>query len=107
MMNVRTGFLVAVVMGLTGPWAAAQQTPAQAANRPPAVRSPEVHPDRRVTFRIAAPKASEVSVSGEFEVGAPPHPMQKDAEGVWSVTIGPFAPELYEYDFKVDGVQML
>lgn len=106
MMHVRTVFVVAAV-GLMGQGASAQQSPAPAASRPAAIRSPEVHADHRVTFRIAAPKASEVSVSGEFEVGAPPHAMQKDAQGVWSVTIGPFPPELYEYDFKVDGVQML
>jgi enterochelin esterase-like enzyme len=85
----------------------AQQPAGPPANRTPAVRSPEVHPDRRVTFRIYAPKATEVTVSGEFEVGAPAHRLTKDAQGVWSVTLGPFEPELYEYDFIVDGVQML
>jgi enterochelin esterase-like enzyme len=99
-----------LTFGLLTQHAAAQTPSAPAASRPPAppaVRSPEVHPDRRVTFRIHAPKASNVSVSGEFEVGAPPHAMTKDAQGVWSVTIGPFPPEIYEYDFKVDDVQML
>ena len=85
----------------------AQQPAAPPVSRTPAVRSPEVHPDRRVTFRIYAPKATEVTVSGEFEVGAPAHKLQKDAQGVWSVTLGPFEPENYEYDFIVDGVQML
>jgi enterochelin esterase family protein len=85
----------------------AQQPPAPAGARPAAVRSPEVHPDRRVTFRIAAPKATTVTVQGEFVVGNKPHPMQKDANGVWSTTLGPFEPENYEYDFTVDGVQML
>jgi enterochelin esterase-like enzyme len=85
----------------------AQQPAGPPANRTPAVRSPEVHPDRRVTFRIYAPKATEVTVSGEFEVGAPAHKLTKDAQGVWSVTVGPFEPEIYEYDFIVDGVQML
>ena len=69
------------------------------------VRSPEVHPDRRVTFRIAAPKASEVVVTGEFAPGQ--HRLQKDAQGIWSVTLGPYPPQNYEYDFIVDGVQML
>src|SRR5688500_3916976 len=84
-----------------------QQPAAPPAGRTPAVRSPEVHPDRRVTFRIYAPRAAEVTVSGEFEVGAPAHKLTKDAQGVWSVTVGPFEPEIYEYDFIVDGVQML
>ena len=85
----------------------AQQPAGPPASRTPAVRSPEVHPDRRVTFRIYAPKATEVTVSGEFEVGAPAHKLTKDAQGIWSVTVGPFEPEIYEYDFIVDGVQML
>jgi enterochelin esterase family protein len=85
----------------------AQQPAGPPASRIPAVRSPEVHADRRVTFRIYAPKAAEVTVAGEFQVGAPPQKMTKDAQGVWSVTLGPFEPEIYEYDFTVDGVQML
>ena len=85
----------------------AQQPAGPPASRTPAVRSPEVHPDRRVTFRLQAPKATEVTVSGEFEVGAPAHKMTKDAQGTWSVTVGPFEPEIYECDFVVDGVQML
>jgi enterochelin esterase-like enzyme len=87
--------------------AVAQQPAGPPASRTPAVRSPEVHPDRRVTFRLYAPRATEVTVSGEFEAGAPAHKLTKDAQGIWSVTVGPFAPEIYEYDFIVDGVQML
>jgi enterochelin esterase family protein len=85
----------------------AQQPAGPPPSRTPAVRSPEVHADRRVTFRLYAPKATEVTVSGEFEVGAPAHKLTRDAQGIWSVTVGPFEPEIYEYDFIVDGVQML
>ena len=85
----------------------AQQPAGPPAGRAPAVRSPEVHADRRVTFRIYAPSAAAVTVAGEFQVGAPAQKMTKDAQGVWSVTLGPFEPEIYEYDFTVDGVQML
>ena len=98
-------FTVAILLVVQG--GAAQQPGGPPASRTPAVRSPEVHPDRRVTFRVYAPKATDVTVSGEFEVGAPAHKMVKDAQGVWSVTIGPIEPENYEYDFMVDGVQML
>lgn len=42
------------------------------AQAPQAVRSPEVHPDRRVTFRLRAPNAKEVTLSRE---GAPGQPM--------------------------------
>ena len=103
--------LVMLALGTIVPALMAQQPPAgrgaAPAAPPPAVRSPEVHADRRVTFRLRAPKATEVAVSGEFIVGAVQQKMQKDAQGVWSVTLGPFEPENYEYDFFVDGVQIL
>ena len=105
-MKLRVAMLTAAVP-LVVLSAAAQQPAGPPASRTPAVRSPEVHADRRVTFRVYAPKATDVTVSGEFEVGAPAHKMVKDAQGVWSVTAGPFEPENYEYDFTVDGVQML
>jgi enterochelin esterase-like enzyme len=105
-MTSRALFVVATI-GVMAQVGSAQQAPGPAPARVPAVRSPEVHPDHRVTFRIRAPKATDVAVVGEFEVGAHPHPMQKDAQGVWSVTLGPFDPESYEYDFRVDGVQTI
>ena len=64
----------------------AQQPAGPPVSRTPAVRSPEVHPDRRVTFRIYAPKATEVTVSGEFEVGAPAHKLTKDAQATGEAT---------------------
>ena len=105
-MRMRAPVLMAV-MAMLVQSGFAQQPAGPPVSRIPAVRSPEVHPDRRVTFRIYAPKATEVTVSGEFEVGAPAHKLTRDAQGIWSVTIGPFEPEIYEYDFVVDGVQML
>jgi enterochelin esterase-like enzyme len=102
---------VLLALGAIVPGLVAQQPPAAgrgaAPAPPPAVRSPEVHPDGRVTFRLRAPKATEVTVTGEFIIGAKPQPMTKDAQGVWSVTLGPFEPENYEYDFSVDGVQTI
>jgi enterochelin esterase-like enzyme len=74
---------------------------AQRQPQAPAPVSSEVHPDRTITFRLSAPKASEVTVSGEFAQG--PQLMQKDDAGVWSVTVGPVEPEVYSYTFAVDG----
>jgi enterochelin esterase family protein len=71
-------------------------------NNSAALVSPEVHADRTVTFRISATGATEVSV---FADGA--HAMTKDAGGIWSVTLGPLAPEIYEYYFRVDGAKVL
>jgi enterochelin esterase-like enzyme len=66
----------------------------------PALRSPEVGSDRRVTFRIAAPNAKAVTVAIE---GSTPRPMQKDEKGVWSLTTDPLEPDYYGYSFNVDG----
>jgi enterochelin esterase family protein len=66
------------------------------------LKSTEVADDHRVTFRIYAPKASEVSVSGDFGQGGR---MEKDDQGVWSRTVGPLTPDFYSYTFNVDGVR--
>jgi len=68
---------------------------------PPPVISPEVHADRRVTFRLRAPNAKEVFVARE---GAPKLAMQKDEQGLWTVTTEPLDPDVYGYSFSVDGV---
>ncbi|MEP6963372.1 MAG: alpha/beta hydrolase-fold protein, partial [Acidobacteriota bacterium] len=79
----------------------ATQQPARAAQ----VRSPEIHPDRSVTFRVAAPKASEVVLTGEFAVG--PQKMTKDPQGLWTLTVPPVDPDLYEYEISVDGINSI
>ena len=66
------------------------------------VISPEVHPDRTITFRLRAPQANQVAL----QFGGS-KPMTKDAAGIWSVTAGPVEPELYTYNFVVDGVRIL
>jgi enterochelin esterase family protein len=70
----------------------------------PALVSPEVGPDRRVTFRFAAPNATQVSVAGVM--GGPSVKMQKDAQGVWTGTSEPMEPEIYQYNFIVDGARV-
>jgi enterochelin esterase-like enzyme len=97
-------------------WLAAPARAADAAAPPAAdtLVSPEVHPDRTVTFRLRAPRASEVSVAGEWtrEGGAPnaPQKLQRGQGGqqdVWSVTLGPLEPNIYIYVFNVDGVTQI
>jgi enterochelin esterase family protein len=72
-----------------------------------ALVSPEVLSDRQVTFRIYAPKASEVTLSGDFLQAQPPVKLMKDDNGVWSATVGPLVPDFYSYSFAVDGVRTL
>jgi enterochelin esterase family protein len=64
--------------------------------------SPEIHPDRSVTFQIRAPQATDVVLS----LGGAKR-MKKDETGLWSITIGPLEPEIYEYSFVVDGARVL
>jgi 1,4-alpha-glucan branching enzyme len=72
--------------------------------RPMAVVSPEVRADRTIVFRLLAPNAKQVSVHGEFS--HEPIPMTKDAEGIWSATVGPVEPNVYGYGFTLDGLNM-
>ncbi len=65
--------------------------------------SPEVSADHKVTFRIQAPKATAVTVQGDW--GS--EKLVKDDNGLWSVTVGPLTPDYYSYTFTVDGVKTL
>lgn len=76
--------------------------PAQADRNAGPVKSPEVGMDQRVTFRLRAPNAREVAVS----VGGRKLPMQKDEQGLWSVTSDPMKPDIYTYSLIVDGASM-
>jgi enterochelin esterase family protein len=58
-----------------------------------------------VTFRLRAPQATEVIVTGQWTNGRAP--MMKDTNGVWSVTVGPIEPGVYEYSMQVDGLSMI
>ncbi|PYT35696.1 MAG: esterase [Acidobacteria bacterium] len=71
--------------------------------QPQPIQSPEVHPDRSVTFRLRAPNAKDVSLHLE---GTKNTPMQQDGEGLWSATAGPLEPDFYGYSFSVDGVSL-
>ena len=72
----------------------------------PVVRSPEVHADRTVTFRLRAPQATLVELTGEVLQGKGPQPMTKGSDGVWSITIGPLPPEIWIYNFRIQGVDL-
>lgn len=72
------------------------------AQRRPRIISPEVRSDRMVTFRFQAPHAHQVLVAVEYLEGL--RPLRLAEDGIWVVTLGPFEPELYSYNFVVDGV---
>ncbi len=79
------------------------------------VISPEINPDNSVTFRLHAPKAVKVQVTGDFlpkqkietEYGTFEIPGTADLtekDGIWSYTSAQLAPELYSYSFIVDNL---
>ena len=84
------------------------QTQPAARPAPPAMQaalvSPEVSADQHVTFRFRDPNAHDVLLALE---GSKPVPMQKDAQGVWSITIGPLGPDFYGYSLIADGVPLV
>jgi enterochelin esterase family protein len=94
--------IAAAVAALTIGAAAALAQPGGA---PPRFTSPEVGADRRITLRFFAPNAKSVVASGELD--GKPHPLTIGDNGVWSVTIGPLAPDIYTYAFNVDGITAL
>ncbi len=71
-----------------------------------ALVSPQVSGEGQITFRLQAPKAEKVTLnSGELQAALGKLPgMSKDSSGVWSVTVGPVPPGIYDYDFQVDGL---
>jgi enterochelin esterase family protein len=89
-------FLLLLVAAAQTIWAQQQQRRA--------IVSPDVQPDRRITFRLEAPSAKAVLLNRE---GAKAVPMQKEQSGLWTVTTEPLDPDLYGYSFTVDGVNII
>lgn len=90
--------LAAALLGLAFGWPAFGQV------RAPQIESPVVHPDRTVTFSLRAPRARQVELSAQFLPAN--QPLAADTNGVWRVTVGPVAPDLYPYAFVVDGLSV-
>ena len=109
-MNKLLSRVVIAAALLTAPaYGQAQAAPpgAAAAGAPlPRLQSPDISSDNHVTFRLRAPKASEVLFEGDWS-GVVNLPMSKGDDGVWSISIGPLDPQLYGYWFMVDGVRTL
>src|SRR5262245_10805708 len=78
------------------------------ASAAPAFVSPEILPDRHITFRIFAPTADEVRLVGtDIPRNTQGLPMTKADNGVWELTIGPLEPGSYRYNFSVNGVAVI
>ena len=96
------------------PQSASAQAPARPGGQPrgPQVVSPEILSDRRITFRILAPKAETVRLmAGDIPGGVIPggggRNLTKGDDGVWEITLGPVDPGAYRYLFSVDTVNIV
>ncbi len=106
-MKKLSSFAVCALLGMSA-WA---QEALFSANE---VVSPEVSENGAVTFRLFAPKAVRVQLTGDFigqTVKAGERTdivdLQEGKDGVWTFTTAPLEPELYYYKFRVDGMDML
>lgn len=81
------------------------------------LKSVEVQSDRKVLFKLYAPKAAAVVLQAEGPESTPGFtaedarksmagvPMTPGDDGVWQVTFGPIQPGVYRYLFIIDGVR--
>jgi enterochelin esterase family protein len=73
-------------------------------------REPVISPEIKgseITFRVSAPYAATVKLSGSWMTGGnSPVDMTKNERGLWTVTIAAPAPELYTYSFIIDGLSI-
>ena len=109
-------FTLIAVLCLVGMAAQAQQNLSWGQGQQ--VVSPEINADNTVTFRMTAPEAQKVQITGDFlptqkmetPYGNYDAPgvvdLKKDGNGVWSFTSEVLKPELYMYNFIVDGVKV-
>jgi enterochelin esterase family protein len=71
--------------------------------------SPEIHEDNTVTFRVQAPEADEVKLTGDWMPAEGWVPgsviMEQDENGFWSYTTAVLEPEFYGYAFLIDGIR--
>jgi len=103
--DMRKAFVLALSIAISSPlWA---QAPSRGAAKSggrgaPAEPGYQVSTDRKVTFRLRAPEATTVTISGDFATG--PQTMTKGADGTWTFTTAPLRAAIYNYRFTVDGV---
>jgi enterochelin esterase family protein len=101
----RLAVLAGAALLTAAPLAPAQPSPG---TRPPDFVSPEISAEKKVTFRLYAPKAEAVKLSaGDIPGKEGGAALKKADNGVWEATVGPVAPGAYRYNFNVDGVAVI
>ncbi|MFH0841501.1 MAG: alpha/beta hydrolase-fold protein [Bacteroidota bacterium] len=101
---LNSGMILFSLIFFTGLRTNAQNMPQQ---RIPRIVSPEIAADNSVTFSIYAPDANSVFLNGSWMKAGENKEMIKDNRGVWSVTINPLEPSMYNYNLILNGVNIL
>ena len=70
----------------------------------PEVQSPVIADGGNVTFSVFAPNAKKVSVTGDIPGNV--LAMEADSLGVWRATLTDVEPEIYIYQFDIDGLRV-
>lgn len=102
--------LGAFLFGLAATTLWLSDLPAQGPPRPPQFASTGVATDRSLVFRVLAPQAQKVELSGGDLPGLPQGgrlPLTKGENGVWEGKLGPVPTGAYRYEFIVDGLPVL
>lgn len=80
----------------------------QSLSKVPKVISPEILQDNSVIFRLYAPEANNITISGEWMIGNTTNEkLIKSEDGIWTIKTAPLKSELYVYSFNVDGIRAL
>jgi len=70
------------------------------------LNSPEIT-DHSVIFRVLAPNARRVAITGSWENFYTEQEMTKGADGVWTYEMPLLPPDIYQYVFDIDGMVVL
>ena len=95
---------VVLALALSGNVVRAQEINRQ---QGPRFESPEIAADLTVTFNVHSPTAQTITMNGSWMGYTETVELKKGAEDVWSVTVGPLEPNMYHYNFFIDGVSAI
>jgi enterochelin esterase family protein len=102
---MRYAGIAAILFGFSAMLPGQAPAPAGPGSRGPiAPPAYKVNADRTVSFRLRAPDATAVNVSGDFT--QTPQPMTKGEDGMWGFTTAPLRPAIYDYSFTVSGLRI-
>lgn len=75
---------------------------------PRPILSPEITADNKITFRVFAPEAKKVTLSGDWMPGwGTQVELAKNDTGLYQLTIDLLPSEMYTYSYFVDGVKTI